>query len=274
MICVKHGMPYIKKRNEVVKIYLLYLHLSQNSANVMKNQLNVLSEIKNFLKVLPDTILIVNKDGYVEDLLNYQPEISLQLTPEQQVGKHISNLFSDQTLRGDSGKKLMKAFLDTIQNRKANTVTYETIKESYIGYAEGDIVPFGENYTFGIFRNITKRMQTQLDMAEQKNKLALALKAGQLSVWSYLPETDSFDLSDENTVPQPGMKLWDVTKQLIPEDRERHVKLVTDIVEEIVDHKIESFRLLTPDGNILWFEIYAMGVRGENGKINILTSVN
>ena len=49
--------------------------------------------MKQFLKLLPDTVLIVNKEGVIEDLLNYQPEISLSLTPQQQKGQTIQELF-------------------------------------------------------------------------------------------------------------------------------------------------------------------------------------
>lgn len=109
--------------------------------------------------------------------------------------------------------------------------------------------------------------KTQQETAELEYKLKMALKAGGLSVWSYLPETDSFDLADENTVPQPGMRLADVTNQLVPEDRERHRKLVRDIVNEVHEKSVESFRLVTPEGKIRWYEIYTMGVRNEQGKV-------
>lgn len=109
--------------------------------------------------------------------------------------------------------------------------------------------------------------KTQQETAELEYKLKMALKAGGLSVWSYLPETDSFDLADENTVPQPGMRLADVTNQLVPEDRERHRKLVRDIVDEVHEKSVESFRLVTPEGKIRWYEIYTMGVRNEQGKV-------
>lgn len=109
--------------------------------------------------------------------------------------------------------------------------------------------------------------KTQKETAELENKLKMALQAGGLSVWSYLPETDSFDLADENTVPQPGMRLADVTNQLVPEDRERHRKLVSDIVNEVHEKSVESFRLVTPEGKIRWYEIYSMGVRNEEGKV-------
>ncbi|MEY8487350.1 hypothetical protein [uncultured Parabacteroides sp.] len=41
----------------------------------------------------------------------------------------------------------------------------------------------------------------------------------------------------ESPVPQPGMRLQDVTKQLVPEDQEKHRRLVWDIVEEKCDRK-------------------------------------
>ena len=59
---------------------------------------NTLAGMKQFLKLLPDTILIVNKEGIIEDLLNYQPEISLSLTPQQQKGQTIQNLFHYKNL--------------------------------------------------------------------------------------------------------------------------------------------------------------------------------
>lgn len=231
---------------------------------------NTLEGIKHVLQLLPDTVLIVNKEGVIEDLINYQPEISLSLTPDQQKGVTIQELFRHKGLRNDSGNKLLAVFLDTMKTRQLHTIMYEVDYNDQTMYAEGYIIPFEKDYTFGIFRNITKRMEAQLELIDQKNKLTMALKAGDLSVWSYLPETDSFDLADDNTVPQPGMRLWDVTKQLIPEDRQRHVKLVTDIVNEVHSQSTEQFRLLTPDGQIRWFEIYSMGIRGENGKINRL----
>ena len=236
----------------------------------MANDKNALTGMKQFLKLLPDTVLIVNKEGVIEDLLNYQPEISLSLTPQQQKGQTIQELFRYKNLRGGSGAELLNAFLDTIKTRKPNIIHYEVENEGHTGYAEGYIIPFEEDYTFGIFRNMTERIQAQHETIEQKNKLAMALKAGGLSVWSYLPNTDSFDLADENTVPQPGMRLRDVTNQLVPEDRKRHVKLVTDIVEEVHEQSCEQFRLVTPDGQIRWYEIYSMGIRGENGKIDRL----
>lgn len=119
-------------------------------------------------------------------------------------------------------------------------------------------------------KDIDKWLAAQQETVDLKNKLTLALQAGELSVWSYLPEEDGFDLADESTVPQPGMKLYDVTKQLVPEDQERHRRLVWDIVEGKWDRKVETFRLITPDGKIRWYEIYALGVKDDDGKVRRL----
>lgn len=108
------------------------------------------------------------------------------------------------------------------------------------------------------------------DASDLQKKLELALQAGELSVWSYLPDQDDFDLADKHTVPQPGMKLADVTRQLVPEDQERHRRLVSDIVEEKYDKKVECFQLVTPEGKSCWYEIYAMGVKDRSGKVTRL----
>lgn len=233
----------------------------------MENEIHSLVGIKQFLALLPDTVLIVNGKGKIEDLLNYQPEISVPLTPEEQKRYTIHELFRHKNLRGDSGSKLLKAFLNTIETRKSNIITYEIERKGHVGYAEGYIVPF-EEYTFGIFRNTTERTQAQLDAIEQKNRLTMALKAGNLSVWSYLPQKDTFDFYDENMRSKTEFRLADVTNQILPEDRERHLKVVTDIVNEIRSQSVEQFRLLTADGKIRWHEIYALGIKEEDGKIN------
>ena len=77
-----------------------------------------------------------------------------------------------------------------METRKSNIIHYEVENEGHIGYAEGYIIPF-EDYTFGIFRNMTKRVEAQLETINEKNKLTMALKAGNLSVWSYLPESET-----------------------------------------------------------------------------------
>ena len=236
----------------------------------MANNENTLDGMKQFLKHLTDAVLIVDKKGIVKDLLNYQQEICLSLTPEQQKGVTIQELFHHQDLKGDSGNKLLTAFLDTIQTRQSNTITYEVAHNTHTGYAEGSIIPFEDDYTLGIFRNMTKRVQAQQEVVAQKNKLAMALKAGNLSAWSYLPDTDSYDFSDENSVPQSGMKLSDVTRQLHPEDREKHRQRVTDLLNGTFRQKVDQFRLLTPEGKIRWYEIYSMGIRGEDGKVKYL----
>lgn len=246
-------------------LYLFYKYSRKKSGNAI-----LFKQIKQFLECLPDTVLVVGKGGYVVDLLNYQPRISLPLTKSELIGMHIQDLFQHKDLRNDSGEKLLNSFLDTIRTRKSHIITYEVDSNEGIGYAEGYIIPFSSHYTFGIFRDVTFNTEAKLSAIDEKNKLSLALKAGQLSVWSYLPETDSFDLSDENTVPQPGMKLHDVTRQLIPEDQPRHVQLVNNIVNEVCSQSVDKFRLLTPENEIRWYEIYTIGIKNEHGKVDRL----
>lgn len=105
-------------------------------------------------------------------------------------GQTIRELFCYKNLRGDSGNELLNAFLDTMETRKSNIIHYEVENEGHIGYAEGYIIPF-EDYTFGIFRNMTKRVEAQLETINEKNKLTMALK----------PETCRYGLISPKATP-------------------------------------------------------------------------
>ncbi|MCD7849108.1 MAG: hypothetical protein LUH63_04840 [Parabacteroides sp.] len=79
--------------------------------------------------------------------------------------------------------------------------------------------------------DLKKWKKLQHEASDLKNKLALALQAGELSVWSYLLGKDDFDLADICTIPQPGMRLQDIIDQLVEEDREKLNHFIRDIVE-------------------------------------------
>lgn len=227
-----------------------------------------LEKIKKFLQSLPDTVLIVENNGVVKDLLNYQPNISVKLDPSEQSGNMIQQLFKHDEIKEESRDILLNAFTDTIRTRKANTINYEIYNKDTIGYAEGYIIPFGEKYTFGIFRDITVRTQAQINTVKEKNKLALALEAGKFTVWSYAAETDSFDLGDSDSVAKTGMKIREITSQLIPEDQARHAQMITDILAKKFPRAINTFRLITPDGALHWYEVYMIGVPAPDGTID------
>lgn len=115
--------------------------------------------------------------------------------------------------------------------------------------------------------NQPKEQTPKCETADLEEKLSLALRAGDFSVWSYLPDKDGFDLADENTVPQPGMKLIDVINRLVAEDKERLYKMINDLASGIHKKDVQSFRLVRPDGSIHWYEIYTLGVQDNSGKV-------
>ncbi|WP_233566575.1 hypothetical protein [Parabacteroides sp. AM58-2XD] len=53
----------------------------------MANDESSLTGMKQFLELLPDTVLIVNKEGFIEDLLNYQPKYLCSLRLNSKKGK-------------------------------------------------------------------------------------------------------------------------------------------------------------------------------------------
>lgn len=105
---------------------------------------------------------------------------------------------------------------------------------------------------------------------ELKNKLMLALQAGDMTVWSYLPEKDEFDLLDNNTFFLPIVQMEDIRKQLVPEDVDKHRRFIADIVEGKHEKASGIFRIISLHGSICWYEVYAMGIKNEKGKVQRL----
>lgn len=223
-----------------------------------------------FFSSLPDMVFILDQQGKICKLQNAIENILPESDPVKYLGTNIETLCRDSRFRKNTGIKLLESIQETIKKKKNHLIKYEICKGKHISYAKGYIIYFDKNHIICFFRDISEQVKTLQDAAELGEKFKMALQAGGLSIWSYLPETDSFDLADENTVPQPGMKLKDVTNQLVPEDQERHRKLVSDIVEKRHKKSVESFRLITPEGKIRWYEIYTSGIKDPGGKITRL----
>ena len=82
----------------------------------MANDESSLTGMKQFLELLPDTVLIVNKEGFIEDLLIISLKYLCSLRLNSKKGKLSRELFSYKNLRGNSGNELLNAFLDTMKN--------------------------------------------------------------------------------------------------------------------------------------------------------------
>lgn len=241
--------------------YRLFLSFKQEGED------SSLEKVKKFLQSLPDTVLIVENNGIVKELLNYQPNISVKLHPSEQSGNTIQELFNSPEIKEESREVLLNAFTDTIRTRKANRINYEICDKDTTGYAEGYLIPFGKKYTFGIFRDVTVRTQAQINTAKERNKLALALEAGKFTVWSYAAKTDTFDSGNSQSVAKTGMKIRDITNQLIPEDQAKHTQTIADILMKKYPRAVNTFRLIASDGTLQWYEVYMIGVAGPSGAI-------
>lgn len=110
-------------------------------------------------------------------------------------------------------------------------------------------------------------IQIKQEADDLKNQLMLALQAGDITVWSYLPNEDTFDLLDENTFFQPIANMADLRRQLVPEDMDKHRRFISDILEDKHEKTSGIFRITNLHGRICWYEVYAMGIKNENGKV-------
>lgn len=112
-----------------------------------------------------------------------------------------------------------------------------------------------------------EEIKPQQEVVDLKNKLMLALQAGDVTVWSYLPEENRFDLLNTNIFPHPIKTIQDLREQLIPEDQEKHRQLEMDILSGKKEKSSGIFRIKGLDGNITWYEVFVEGIKGEDGKV-------
>lgn len=110
-------------------------------------------------------------------------------------------------------------------------------------------------------------LQSQQETADLKNKLMLALQAGDMLVWSYLPDGEIFDILDQSTFRMPVVGLKDLTSQLVREDQNLHRHFVANLVEGRHEKASETFRMIDVEGHTHWYEVYAMGVKDDKGKV-------
>lgn len=119
----------------------------------------------------------------------------------------------------------------------------------------------------GMSRNGQKQELFQQEAIDLKNKLMLALQAGDMTVWSYLPQEDRFDLLNTNLFSKPIKTLQDLRDQLIPEDQEKHRQLETDILNATKEKTSGIYRVVSSEGEITWYEVFVMGIKGKDGKV-------
>lgn len=178
------------------------------------------------------------------------------------IGFDTTLIYTQQDrLRGIPGAELAKAAQEgraegvRWQRRKDGTVFWSRSQLIALREADGELVGYAK-----ILRDDTGRKRMEDDLRETRHRLQSALDVGGIGTWSWDIPNDRiiadanlarfFSVSHEDA---NGGPLEQYTKHIHPDDLDR----VFDAIESALTNEltfIEEYRLVQPDGSILWVE--------------------
>lgn len=131
----------------------------------------------------------------------------------------------------------------------------------------------GETLGVGfVILDITSQKKSETALREQKERLDLAIHAGDIGVWEYNPQNGKLIWTDRQ-FQIFGMKPSDAidwprfTERIHPEDRQSTLKKIDDAFAQDSDSYLQfEYRILRPDGQLRWVQSNSQLLKGGNGK--------
>lgn len=148
------------------------------------------SRYASIVKVLPDIIFRVSKDGIYLDY-HTNDETSLLVPPEKFLNKSIQ-----QTLPEFHANQALEKIAETLKTNKLVTYEYELGEGNQTRYWEGRMVPAGKDEVLFIARDITTKTIASKELERNKSFLAQTNQVARVGGWDYNNLTGEITWSD------------------------------------------------------------------------------
>ena len=213
------------------------------------------SKLQGYLNVLPDLLIIFNREGEYVDIHSGNPDL-LTRPIEEQKGDHISEDYPDE---------LVPDVMDTIQRvldtNEPTTMTYPIEIDGKPRWFEAHVSAFPrerrDDLVLWLTRDITDRIRLRNQREEREQRLQLALEGADAGIWERDVKTEQQHW-DKNLCELYGVDFEDQPidyhdfLQLVhPEDRER----ISETEENLKENQQyqHELRIETEEG-YRWFQ--------------------
>lgn len=110
----------------------------------------------------------------------------------------------------------------------------------------------------GTEKNITEEVAKQRELNESKSKLELAFESAHIIPWEYEVSTRQFSSLNPKAVENAGISLNEYVECVHPDDADRLIKGVSDIVEGQADTIHIEIRVAFPGKQQKWYELHGI----------------
>jgi len=260
---------------------MLNLFIDSVSVAVLRQQTEqkLLSEMATneaILQVLPDMVFVFSPEGTICNYFSAQKE-QLIMPPEQFIGHHITKILPTEIAR-----LVFFHIKQAIQTGQMQVFEYEVTIQDKRYFYEARMVRMDENRILSISREITERIDLELQLRQEKTLLRTTL----LSVGDAVVSTDNQGLISFMNPVAESLTGWPLSKAVgrpfssvvrlvdgrigIPKSE----SLVEQVLKQkkIIEHDHNTF-LLTKEGAQIPVEDSATPIAAEDGSISGLVMV-
>jgi PAS domain S-box-containing protein len=196
--------------------------------------------------------------------------------PTENHAGHIEDF--RRCLHPDDRERILKATKDAMESKKPfeaefrilwpdGTVRWVAAKGKFLYSPDGQ-----PERMLGIKVDITERKLMEVALRESEERLRLAAQVGKMYAFDWDVATDVVIRSEEaaripSLIGQPiSFTKQELLASVHPEDRAKFIASNTERTPESPDTQI-SYRLLSPDGSVLWLEKTGHAFFDERGKM-------
>lgn len=140
---------------------------------------------------------------------------------------------------------------------------YETYSIGIRSDKTGEVIQI-----IGTERNITEEVIKQRELNENKSKLELAFESAHVIPWEYDVYAKRFSSLNTSAVENKGILLDDYISYVYPEDVDRMVKGMSDMIEGLTDTVNLQIRVTFPGKQQRWYELHGL-VSERNSHLQV-----